>query len=372
MDEITPEAKVAATLAALAYTNTGKSGEKIKEGLNEALGHGSNIGPSEKLPTGTDWNIVWGPMVSEQQDMSFIVQFKKTSTYAFVIRGTAQYIVDAVQNFELTLVRPAKNDGWFPENSKAMVSEGAYYGVKKELCLPSLVRGDDEKTALQFLKERKQENDLDKLIVTGHSQGGTDTTLAAVALNAELNTNDQDSLTQIAPYGFAGLSAGNGDFAKLYEKLFPEKTRFYNINDLAWRPWQEDTLSGIIDAYQDKDTYPILLEKWIFKHYAKLVKSSDFKQPDTGFCLKSILYNDASYNAQAGAQHNHIYYMKLMGIDVEEVFKVYQGGIFSTQWHAPPTPLGKSKANLFQFLKRLWLFLFGRNPRYNGETPSCN
>lgn len=372
MDEITTEAKVAVTLAALAYTNTGNSGEKIKEGLNEALGHGNNPGPSEKLPTGTDWNIVWGPMVSEQQDMSFIVRFKETSTYAFVIRGTAQYIVDALQNFKLTLVRPDKHDGWFPDNSQAMVSEGAYYGVKKELCLASLVKGDDKKTALQFLKERKQKKDLEKLIVTGHSQGGTDTTLAAIALNAELNTNKQDPLIQIAPYGFAGLSAGNAEFAERYEKLFPEKTRFYNINDLAWRPWQEETLLGIIDAYKAKHTRPNKLEQWIFRHYAKLVRSSNFQQPNTGFSLKSILYDDASFNDQAGAQHNHIYYMKLMGIDVEEVFKVYRGGIFSTLWHAPPTPLSKSKFNLFKFLKRLWLFLFGRNPRYNGETPSCN
>ncbi len=370
MDQITHEAKVAITLAALAYTSTGESGEVIKEGLNEALGHLDSPGPSEKLPTGHDWNIVWGPMVSLEQDMSFIVQFKETSTYAFVIRGTAQYIIDAIQNFELTLMAPEPDDKWFPENSQALVSEGAYYGVKKELCLSSQIKVDHNKTALQFLREVKQHKSLDKLLVTGHSQGGTDTTLAAVALHNELNT-DPDAPTEVIPYGFAGLSAGNTEFATLYEKLFPEKTRFYNTYDLAWRPWQENTLSGMINAYEENGTYPGFLEKLILKHFEKKVRSSHFRQPETGFPLEGKLYDDASYNTQAGAQHNHIYYMKLMGIDVEEVFKVYRKGIFAEPWHPPKKPIVKPSRSIFQILKSLIKFLFGSNPRYKGEKPSC-
>lgn len=370
MDRITKEAQVAITLAALAYTNTGEPGDKIKEGLNEALGHKDSPGPSEKLPTGRDWNIVWGPMVSREQDMSYIVQFQDSSTYAFVIRGTAQYIIDAIQNFELTLVAPKQEDHWFPEGSKALVSEGAYYGVKKELCLPSLVEGDNKQSALQFLKATKRNRSLDKLIVTGHSQGGTDTTLAAVALHAELNTNPNEP-TAVVPYGFAGLTAGNIEFSKLYQNLFPEKTRFFNTYDLAWRPWQEDTLLGMINVYEEKNTYPGLFEKWILRHYAKQVKSSHFKQPDTGFPLNGALYDDASYNTQAGAQHNHIYYMKLMNIDVEEVFKVYKKGIFSDPWHAPTKRIDKTRRSIWQTLKSLWKFLFGANPRYKGEIPSC-
>ncbi len=368
MDQITEEAKVAITLAALAYTSTGESGENIKQGLQQALGHGdpSKPDPSGVLPTQKNWNIVWGPMVSRQQDMSFIVHLQNTNTYAFVIRGTAQYLLDALQNFELTLVAPAKEDGWFPEGSKVMVSEGAYYGVKKELCLPSLVSGDDHQTALQFLKKVKPE----KLLVTGHSQGGTDTTLAAVALHSELNT-DPNSPTEVVPYGFAGLSAGNTEFATYYERLFKEKTRFFNIYDLAWRPWQVDTLLGMINVYQKKGTRPGWLEKQIFLRFAKRVKDSHFQQPATGFPLPGELYNGTPYNGQAGAQHNHIYYMKLMQIDVESVFKVYQDGIFSEPWNPPPTLAKKPKSSIFQFLKSLWKFLLGYNPRYNGDKPSC-
>ena len=75
------EARNAVTLAVLAYTNSGDTAFQIRHALEEVLGQEGTPGPwIHELPTGQNWKIVWGPMISTTQDMSFVVHDVQNDT----------------------------------------------------------------------------------------------------------------------------------------------------------------------------------------------------------------------------------------------------------------------------------------------------
>ena len=290
-----------------------------------------------------------------------------------MIRGTAKNFFDAIQNLEVDLI-PIDPTWVSGENASGiMVSKGASNGVKKELCLPSTLDEDQVNgqptTALQYLRSVRP----GRLLVTGHSQGGTDTQLAAVALHALLEG------TEVVPYGFAGLSAGNDAFATYYEKLFAgRETRFFNTLDLAWRPWQVDTLVEIRHLYHKSDNYdppkPTLLEKFILQLAINKVKNANYRQPQQGVALPGKLYIETKFYLEAGAQHNHLYYLDLMGVNVETLTREYPFGVFAQPWSRPPTPAPTQRVKipfsrrLIQFLK----FLLGIRKSVDEKIPTCH
>jgi triacylglycerol lipase len=150
------------------------------------------------------------------------------------------------------------------------------------------------------------------VFVTGHSLGGALTTVLAPWLVDQLSQSNGKNT--VIPYTYAAPTAGNATFANFYTGLFKSSYRYHNTIDIVPKAWAE--LLSIKSLYSSpgptcpwelKDTIDLALD------WAKAAKVS-YSQPNgAGESLPGVPSPTSDFFAQALDQHDHNYYLKLLG-----------------------------------------------------------
>ena len=189
-----------------------------------------------------DWSIAWGPVVFEFCDdparlveKAFCAAIDKATeratNAAFIARrkgaGGDTYVLGiAATNFisgfdwlvEDAGVRRTKKwtFGQVPKGLKPRISFGTATGIKILMSLKDPATGQ---TIEQFLDQAASKNNA--LYIAGHSLAGALSPTLALAYFNEDAALDKSEWKSVEVYPSAGATPGNGDFSKLFSKIFP-------------------------------------------------------------------------------------------------------------------------------------------------------
>ena len=292
--------QVAMTLAAIAYAD-----EIIGTTVKDLLAN-------PKLATAGQWELVWGPHKKETNQV-YVVCNSVSGDYVIAIRGTEptdpfSWLLDFEADLE-TLP-------WDCGNSSAQISMGMVEIWKHITSMPDI----GEKLG-DFL------GNLDgspNVFVTGHSQGGATASMIALWV--------QQSFPQlkVQPYTFAGETAGNEDFAKIYSHVFQNSQGGRYINEYDVVPRGFENLASLPDLYSSQSiTLPEFAQQVLTKVEEKIA-GDHYTQPMKPVVLpKSEIYpknpdyekqiSDLEYFEEMRLQHSHIRYLWSMDAPYEPI-----------------------------------------------------
>lgn len=282
---------------------------------------------------GTDWQVVWGPAVSNS--------IKKSTTSApdsfvtdntmYVAKGTDQatgkpiYVVaiagtNAVSrkgaiSEDLNVVREVD---WGITNS-GKISAGSAVGFN---ILNTMTDAATGKTLLEFLGTLKNNGSTD-IAFTGHSLGGALSPLMALKF-IEWKQQMGYANFNVSVYPIAGPTPGNKDFAIYAAQQFGAS--YYsviNANDIVPHAWQKDMFAKIPSLYKnvppfnpggsegfklpakDQLAYDALKLEIDFKTYQRIAPDQEYV-----FTGSANVYPDGSgtFFKEAKYQHTIAYY----------------------------------------------------------------
>jgi triacylglycerol lipase len=267
--------------------------------------------PATNPPNATngDWALVWGPAVTaiDAGNLMFVTYNKSTNQYAIAVRGTYVYfglalLVDLYEDLDVSHPHPWQ----YPTVPGALVAGGTMDGLNDIVAFTS-----DGVAFRTFVESQITPSGAD-VFVTGHSLGGALTTVLAPWLVDQLSQSNGKNT--VIPYTYAAPTAGNATFANFYTGLFKSSYRYHNTIDIVPKAWAE--LLSIKSLYSSpgptcpwelKDTIDLALD------WAKAAKVS-YSQPNgAGESLPGVPSPTSDFFAQALDQHDHNYYLKLLG-----------------------------------------------------------
>lgn len=258
------------------------------------------------------WKLVWGPVNASYginlDNLMYVVQQTGTNTLAVVVRGTVlkyklSTLVDLYEYLGVTHSTPWR----YPSVPGSQVAGGTLFG------LDSLTSMTDTsgRTVFDFLNSFAAPT----IYVTGHSLGGCLTTVLAPWLLYQLNEADNAPLG-IYPYTFAAPTAGNSAFAAWYNAHFPISARYFNAIDVIPKAW--NNLAGIKDLFASGPPCPTLMRDvidlvngWLENKHIGYTQTNG-----NGLTLPGISTQNPDWFPELGAQHDHNYYLKLLGAPV--------------------------------------------------------
>lgn len=284
-------AGVQMTLAGLAYLDAGKSIDKVRSKLQDAL-------KRKDYATGGEWELVWGPVVDGEGDnLMYLARRKGADVYSVVLRGTVD------QGGSIWEDIPTGQEAFaFVPADGALVSSHFVEAFR------ALVEGRDARrlnTLGEYLVGRARGA---RIYVTGHSQGGGLTSLVLAWL---AHLSDQMRLDwQCAGYAFAPPTAGNPAFAR----WIGERTDYYAvINPLDVVPFGYASIKALIRE-QVPDKVPEIYHPVIDAAADEAEAVGDWQHPNTRVKLRAVqLPHSVGYLDQIAGQHNHNSYLYLLG-----------------------------------------------------------
>ncbi|HEX8775146.1 MAG TPA: lipase family protein [Pyrinomonadaceae bacterium] len=256
--------------------------------------------------TGGEWRLVWGP-VETTGNLMYVVQRNQDNLYAVVIRGTVLSfslgtLVDLYEDLDVgTQVQ------WtYPYMTGALVANGTLHGLNVLTTMDS-----NNLSLLEYLASIPTGG---WLFVTGHSLGGCLATVLAPWLQYQLSTiNPQLS---VVTNTFAAPSAGNQAFADWYtnQALRGRSWRYYNSIDIIPRLWSN--VPGIKDLFPSPGkSCPFgmrgvidLINGWLVD-----LDEVSYVQPNGAGNPLAGTATPAGWLTEAGHQHDHNYYLTLLG-----------------------------------------------------------
>lgn len=292
-----------------------------------------------------DWKVAWQPVPPKNKsgfvNYAFIAQ--SGDQYVIAIRGslpinkTANSIVNwIVEDFDLF-----SQTFWGDANNKktnAMISLGAAIGLE----FLTLLEDSSGKSMLDFLSQQKN---MSSLCVTGHSLGGNLATVYSLWLQQKLAQSQQ--LPQLfSVITFAAPTAWDQHFATLFDKTFPTSWRYVNAMDIV--PFSACYVDQLAALYGKKGTdnpygpsaYDVKLiigiklsdvfkaignelkkGKGIKAQYAQVngkTGTCELNQNKEIFVIETPIAKNSNlpryyWGMQAAAQHDHNYYLQLLG-----------------------------------------------------------
>ena len=300
------DAQVAITMSAISYLAEDSPPEEQKAAMNRGL-------RIPGLPTGDDWDVVWGP-AAHGGNLSLVARGPALDsggfTYAYAVRGTAH---DPKNMLEDALDALGLFDLPWPGFPGAKISEGMLLGWKNLTAATSA-----GKTAVEFLKTVEPQS---RLLVTGHSLGGTLASGMALYFYSELHPH-----IEVVPITFAAMSVGNREFADAHGEKLPGGSRFYNCLDIVPMGWQHDHLVNIKKLYPH-EMAPSCSDHLACTALAELlveIAGHRYFQPPGGVRLQGKVYDEGggsfkNFLQESVAQHDCNLYMWFLGLPIDAI-----------------------------------------------------
>src|ERR1041384_548462 len=207
MSTLTNGSFAAMSLAAITYLSESDSSHQ-KSQMSAAL---------LAVPTaaGGPWTLVWGP-ANNAGNLVFVALNSSKNVYAVAVRGTVEddvtgFFTDILEDLDALSLVP-----WlYPQTVT-----GAQIASGTNIALAQVIAMTDPVTDLGLLDYLRSviSGSNAQVIVTGHSLGGTLTSVVAPWIADQLPKAGNTGTVVVTPYTFAAPSAGNQAFVDYYTK----------------------------------------------------------------------------------------------------------------------------------------------------------
>lgn len=273
--------------------------------------------PEIKRSGALDWKVVWGPTIYTfdlailQDNMMFVAQqISNPSNYIVAVRGTnGTAMLDWIEeDFEVWSKVPWRFPSSIGFVGNPHISKGTHIGIDallhKMSPLSSAIPGypDNITSFLQKIAEKGKVN----ISFTGHSLGGALAPTLALWFRQDQHIAggwDLSGNATISTVPFAGATAGDGDFAKLFNLLIGSNCQRFHCNqDVVPHAWVTSDLELLPDLYQSAG---IKMPEYL-KPFLDFVEANvkGYQQVDTSHSFDwPINLTYGTYFSQAGYQH---------------------------------------------------------------------
>ncbi len=313
------DVQIALSLASIGYLGEGALNSEKFTLMSAAL-------KQPDLPMHGRWQIVWGPAEGETSlwYMAAGPDAQGHPALAIVIRGTQMNLPASLKlDRELDLEPVPWADPGAPPG--VLISQG----FKQEMI--NLLLAVDPRsglTAVQFLRKLLgTAGPTPNIKVIGHSLGGATAPIASLWVKHEFPE------LEIRPFPFGGQSPGNQAFADWYTGAFARWPSRY-VNDLDATPMMFAELEAMKKLW-GRPSIPMWL-RLLLDGVERIMKERQIRYVPTprARVFEGHLYDVSglgSWEAEASAQHEHLYYMYLSGIPLD----VIRNGL-GPSWSPPP------------------------------------
>ena len=264
------------------------------------------------LPTaaGGPWTLEWGPS-NNAGNLVFVALNSSKNVYAVAVRGTVE---DDVTGFFTNILEDLDSLSLVPWLYPQGVT-GAQIASGTNIALAQVIAMTDPVTDLGLLDYLRSviSGSNAQVIVTGHSLGGTLSSVVAPWIADQLPKAGNTGTVAVTPYTFAAPSAGNQAFVDYYTKLFPNSYRGVNTFDLAPMAWTE--LASIQTMYPTPGQLLWDYSKLLYGlvESAKLSVGQLYAQTNQQAGTDSFqgpAISQLSFAAEAMTQHDHNVYLQ--------------------------------------------------------------
>ena len=259
---------------------------------------------------GGPWTLVWGPS-NNAGNLVFVALNSSKNVYAVAVRGTVE---DNVTGFFTNILEDLDALSLVPWLYPQTVT-GAQIASGTNIALAQVIAMTDPVTDLGLLDYLRSviSGSEAQVIVTGHSLGGTLSSVVAPWIADQLPKVGNTGTVTVTPYTFAAPSAGNQAFVDYYTKLFPNSYRGVNTLDLAPMAWAD--LGGIQAMYPTPGQLLWDYNKALYGlvEVAKLSVGQLYAQTNQQAGTDSFqgpAITQISFTAEAMTQHDHNVYLQ--------------------------------------------------------------
>jgi hypothetical protein len=259
---------------------------------------------------GGPWTLEWGP-ANNAGNLVFVALNSSKDVYAVAVRGTVEvdvtgFFTNILEDLDALSLVP-----WlYPQTvTGAQIASGTNIALAQVIAMTDPVT---DLGLLDYLRSVISGSDA-QIIVTGHSLGGTLTSVVAPWIADQLPKAGNTGTVAVTPYTYAAPSAGNQAFVDYYTKLFPNSYRGVNTYDLAPMAWSE--LASIQAMYTSPGQLLWDYSKMLYAlvESAKLAVGQSYAQTNQQAGIDSFqgpAIGKLSFAAEAMTQHDHNVYLQ--------------------------------------------------------------
>jgi hypothetical protein len=259
---------------------------------------------------GGPWTLEWGP-ANNAGNLVFVALNSSKDVYAVAVRGTVEvdvtgFFTNILEDLDALSLVP-----WlYPQTvTGAQIASGTNIALAQVIAMTDPVT---DLGLLDYLRSVISGSDA-QIIVTGHSLGGTLTSVVAPWIADQLPKAGNTGTVAVTPYTYAAPSAGNQAFVDYYTKLFPNSYRGVNTYDLAPMAWSE--LASIQAMYTSPGQLLWDYSKVLYAlvESAKLTVGQSYAQTNQQAGTDSFqgpAIGKLSFAAEAMTQHDHNVYLQ--------------------------------------------------------------
>jgi triacylglycerol lipase len=259
---------------------------------------------------GGPWTLEWGP-ANNAGNLVFVALNSSKDVYAVAVRGTVEvdvtgFFTNILEDLDALSLVP-----WlYPQTvTGAQIASGTNIALAQVIAMTDPVT---DLGLLDYLRSVISGSDA-QIIVTGHSLGGTLTSVVAPWIADQLPKAGNTGTVAVTPYTYAAPSAGNQAFVDYYTKLFPNSYRGVNTYDLAPMAWNE--LASIQAMYTSPGQLLWDYSKVLYAlvESAKLAVGQSYAQTNQQAGTDSFqgpAIGKLSFAAEAMTQHDHNVYLQ--------------------------------------------------------------
>ncbi len=317
-DPITPhDIQVAITLASITYLDESRPLAQKRATFLQYLAY-------PDLPTGGQWQLVWGP-ADYETNLWYAVADATGSRLTLVIRGTKMDDpISLWEDADLAMVPPLIAGA----PADARIARGFATAMDR---LARAVDPVTDQDGWTFVSDYLAANPTATLDVVGHSLGGALAPLIALDARARFPGRT------VRAFPFAGQSPGNAALAHWYGRSFPDQpTRFANVLDII--PFWYAGFDHVRAGFPGGPPCPELISDALAMTEAYLSHEGVvYEATPRPAHYHGRIYPDSSqlfaWPHQASAQHEHLYYMYLTGVPLQVI-----RDRFNPCWSPPPEP----------------------------------